>query len=66
MWWVIGVLVLVYVLSTIGVLIQFKNIKRKFSKSFIYISAFTPILNSIFMWEIFKIYVKIIVKKIFK
>ncbi len=66
MWWVIGVLVLVYVLSTIGVLTQFKNIKTKFSKSFIYISAFTPILNSIFMWEIFKIYVKIIVKKIFK
>ena len=65
MWWILGILISTYVLSTIAVLTQFNTIKTKYNKCFIYISAFTPILNSVFMWEIFKIYVNTIKEKFF-
>ena len=64
MYWVLGILTVVYLLSVIAVLIQISLLSKTKVKWLVAVTAFTPILNTLFVWSFLKIYYEGLFRKI--
>ena len=64
MYWVLGILTVVYLLSVIAVLIQISLLSKTNVKWLVAVTAFTPILNTLFVWSFLKIYYEGLFRKI--
>ena len=56
MWWILGILILIYVVSTVCVFIQINLLENKKIKSMVCLIALTPIVNTMFLLSMLKIY----------
>lgn len=56
MWWVLGILILIYVVSAVCVFIQINLLEAKIIKSMVCLVALTPIVNTIFLLSILNVY----------
>ena len=56
MWWILSILMLIYVVSAVCVFIQLNVLKMKKIKSMVCLVALTPIVNTMFLLSILKIY----------
>lgn len=56
MWWILGILILIYVVSAVCVFIQINLLDTKKIKSMVSLIALTPIVNTMFLLSILKIY----------
>ena len=56
MWWILSILTLIYVVSAVCVFIQINLLETKKIKSMVCLTALTPIVNTMFLLSILKIY----------
>lgn len=56
MWWILSILILIYVVSAVCVFIQINLLETKKIKSMVCLVALTPIVNTMFLLSILKIY----------
>lgn len=56
MWWILGILISIYVFSAVCVFIQINLLGTKRIKSMVCLTALTPIVNTMFLLSILKIY----------
>jgi hypothetical protein len=56
MWWILSILILIYVVSAVCVFIQISLLETKKIKSIVCLTALTPIVNTMFLLSILKIY----------
>lgn len=56
MWWILSILILIYVVSAVCVFIQINLLETKKIKSMVCLIALTPIVNTMFLLSILKIY----------
>lgn len=56
MWWILGILMAIYVVSAVCVFIQINILETKKIKSMVCLTALTPIVNTMFLLSILKIY----------
>lgn len=56
MWWILGILISIYVFSAVCVFIQINLLETKRIKSVVCLTALTPIVNTMFLLSILKIY----------
>lgn len=56
MWWILSILILIYVVSAVCVFIQINLLETKRIKSMVCLTALTPIVNTMFLLSILKIY----------
>lgn len=56
MWWILSILILIYVVSAVCVFIQINLLETKRIKSVVCLTALTPIVNTMFLLSILKIY----------
>ena len=56
MWWILGIFILIYVVSTVCVFIQINLLEVKKIKSMVCLVALTPIVNTMFLLSILKVY----------
>ena len=56
MWWILGILMVIYVVSAVCVFIQINLLETKKIKSMVCLTALTPIVNTMFLLSILKIY----------
>jgi hypothetical protein len=60
MWWILGILISIYVLSAVIVFIQISVLPTKKVKAMVCLTALTPILNSMFVLSIMKVYYEVL------
>lgn len=60
MWWILGILISIYVLSAVIVFIQIGVLPTKKVKAMVCLTALTPILNSMFVFSIMKVYYEVL------
>lgn len=56
MWWILGILMVIYIVSAVCVFIQLNLLETKKIKSMVCLIALTPIVNTMFLLSILKIY----------
>ncbi len=56
MWWILSILIVIYVVSAVCVFIQINLLETKKIKSMVCLIALTPIVNTMFLLSILKIY----------
>lgn len=56
MWWILGILMVIYIVSAVCVFIQINLLETKKIKSMVCLVALTPIVNTMFLLSILKVY----------
>lgn len=56
MWWILGILMVIYIVSAVCVFIQLNLLETKKIKSMVCLVALTPIVNTMFLLSILKVY----------
>lgn len=56
MWWILGILMVIYIVSAVCVFIQLNLLETKKFKSMVCLVALTPIVNTMFLLSILKVY----------